>query len=139
MKLSPKIKKKIKYCQWDRILEKHEGPENWRYKLKDVEFMDIRGHQVLLPIPREQHPNITILRCIEGDDGQSLTIFLKDPTYVQKPDDEKFFAGFMAVCDKFPGEDFFLATLFHEWFIIEEPFKYAGMSEEEIIALRSGN
>jgi len=138
LKLSPKIKKKIKYCHWDRILEKHEGPESWQYELKYVEFMEISGHQVLLPISRERHPNITILRCIEGDDGQSLTIFLKDTTYVREPDDEKFSAGFMAVCDKFPDEDFFLAIVFHEWFIIDEPFRYAGMSEEEIIALRQG-
>jgi len=138
LKLSPKIKKKIEFCLWDRILEKHEGPENWHYELKDIKFMEICGHQVLLPISREQHPNITILRCIEGDNGQSLTIFLKDTTYLRDPEDEKFFAGFMAVCDKFPGENFFLATVFHEWFIIEDPFEYAGMSEKEIIALRSG-
>ncbi|MEM8806648.1 MAG: hypothetical protein AAGF01_11530 [Cyanobacteria bacterium P01_G01_bin.38] len=27
--------------------------------------------------------------------------------------------GYMAVCNKVAGEDFFLAVLYHEWFIIE--------------------
>jgi hypothetical protein len=126
-KLSRKLKEKIKLCHWDRIIEKHEGPEDWQYEIKrsDVEFMEISGHHVLLPVGKDQHPNITILRCIEGDGGQSLTIFLKDTTYIRDPDDEMFFAGFVAVCDKFPGEDFFIAILFHEWFIIEEPLKPA--------------
>jgi hypothetical protein len=30
-----------------------------------------------------------------------------------------FEAGFIAVCEKFPEEDFFVATLYHEWFIVD--------------------
>lgn len=26
---------------------------------------------------------------------------------------------FVAVCEKVPGEEFFIASLYHEWFIIE--------------------
>jgi hypothetical protein len=28
-------------------------------------------------------------------------------------------AGFMAVCDRVVDEEFFLAILYHEWFVIE--------------------
>ncbi len=56
-----------------------------------------------------------------GDQGQSLTIFLKDTTFVDDPEMEIFWGGFVAVCDKMPGETFYIAILYHEWFIIEPP------------------
>jgi hypothetical protein len=119
--LSPEVIERIKARRWDRIIEKHEGPETWAsvFRYAQLEFITVNGHQVLLPVDREQHPKITILRCLESRDGKSLTIFLKDLTYVTDPRDEKFYAGFVAVCDRFPGEDFFQAILYHEWFIIE--------------------
>jgi hypothetical protein len=121
--LSPESINKIKSVRWDRIIEKHEGPERWNSVLEyyDPEFMEIEGHPVLLPIERSHHLNITILRTIWSADGNSLTLFLKDTTF----DDDPFFSGYMAVCDRVKGEDFFLAILYHEWFIIEtaEVFK----------------
>jgi hypothetical protein len=79
--------------------------------------MTIEGHAVLLPVERSQHANITIIRTIWSADGQSLTLFLKDTTHY----DDKFSSGFLAVCDKIPGETFFLAVVYHEWFITEQP------------------
>jgi len=122
--LSPQTIEKIKSYQWDRIIEKHEGPEDWDSVLEfyNPEFMEVNGYHVLLPVARERHPNITILRCIVGDNGQALTLFLKDTTYVHDDTPEwevMFMAGFVAICDKVPGEDFFIAILYHEWFIIE--------------------
>ncbi|BAZ27240.1 hypothetical protein NIES4073_81570 [Kalymmatonema gypsitolerans NIES-4073] len=101
----------------DRIIEKHEGPENWDSVLKyyEPEFMMIEGRSVLLPVEKSHHSNITILRSIWSANGKSLTVFLKDTTY----DDDPFFSGYMAVCDKVAGDNFFLATLYHEWFVIE--------------------
>lgn len=107
----------IKTVRWDRIIEKHEGPENWASVLEwyDPEFMMIEGHAVLLPVERSHHDNITILRTIWSADGNSLTLFLKDTTY----GDDWFMSGYMAVCDRLPNQDFYLAILYHEWFIIE--------------------
>lgn len=107
----------IKSVRWDRIIEKHEGPEDWESVLEwyDPEFMMIDGRPVLLPIDRTRHEQITILRTIWSDDGNSLTLFLKDTTY----GDEWYASGFMAVCDRPSGENFYLAILYHEWFIIE--------------------
>ena len=71
--------------RWDRIIEKHEGPEDWKYLLKDdyVDFLRVAGFDVLLPIDKEKHANITIDRCIASDDGKTLTIFLQDTTTKQ--------------------------------------------------------
>jgi hypothetical protein len=76
--------------------------------------MMIDGYPVLLPIERSHHPNITILRTIWSSDSHSLTLFLKDTTY-----DDPSMSGYLAVCDKAAGEMFFLAVVYHEWFIIE--------------------
>jgi hypothetical protein len=120
--LSPQVIDKIKSYRWDRIIEKHEGPENWDSVLKydNPEFMVVNGYNVLLPVGQDHHPNIIILRCIIGDNGRTLTLFLKDTTYVDNPDEEILRAGFVAICDKVPGEEFYVAILYHEWFIIPQ-------------------
>ncbi|HWE60857.1 MAG TPA: hypothetical protein VHB98_04025 [Chloroflexota bacterium] len=120
--LTPETLEKVKTWRWDRIIEKHEGPWGWDMVMAyyDVEFLRVEGRDVLLPVDKDQHKNITILRCIVGDDGESLTIFLKDTTHVEQPDDEQFFSGFVAVCDRMPGEDFYVTILYHEWFIIDK-------------------
>ncbi|MBW4551510.1 MAG: hypothetical protein KME35_10420 [Aphanocapsa sp. GSE-SYN-MK-11-07L] len=107
----------MKTIRWDRIIEKHEGPEDWGsvFRYHEPEFMMIDDHSVLLPIEQSRHPNITILRTIWSADGQSLTLFFKDTTY----EDDPFMSGYLAVCDKVPGEEFFLTVVYHEWFIIE--------------------
>ena len=112
---------KIRAFQWDRIIEKHEGPESWASVLDiyDPEFLTIAGLPVLLPIEQKRHPNITILRSIVSRDADSLTVFLKDTTHYPDLEDELFWTGRMAVCDRVPGENFFLAIVFHEWFVID--------------------
>ncbi|WP_416670121.1 hypothetical protein [Egbenema bharatensis] len=75
----------------------------------------VEGHPVLLPVDKSHHPNITILRSIFSHDGNSLTLFLQDTTYGT----EWYESGYVAVCDKVAGERFFLAILYHEWFVIE--------------------
>ncbi|MGF1515463.1 MAG: hypothetical protein ACFB5Z_17425 [Elainellaceae cyanobacterium] len=76
----------------------------------------VEGRAVLLPVERSHHENVTVLRAIWSADGQSLTLFLKDTTY----GNEWYDSGFLAVCDKLVGEEFYVATLYHEWFIIEQ-------------------
>ena len=109
--------------RWDRIIEKHEGPESWASVLRfhNPEFLEVMGHWVLLPINCSHHTQITVLRATPSADGQSLTLFLKDTTFVHEPAEEWFGAGFLAVCDRVPGEEFYLAVVYHEWFIIEPP------------------
>jgi hypothetical protein len=117
--LSGAAQERIRRLRYDCILEKHEGPEKWADALEwdDPDFLDVNGHSVLLPVPASDHPNITVLRVIEGDQARSLTLFLKNTTRVPDPRQEAFFAGFLAVCDKLEGEDFFVAIVYHEWFL----------------------
>jgi hypothetical protein len=119
--LSPATRERLNAWRWDRIIEKHEGPEDWGGTLRytDAEFIDVDGRAVLLPLDAEQRPNVTILRTIVSEDQRTLTIFLKDTTYVENPRDEFFMAGFVAICDKFPDEEFYVAIVYHEWFIVE--------------------
>jgi hypothetical protein len=116
--LSAAVVDRIKQLRYDRIIEKHEGPEEGAWALEEgPEFLSADGRLVLLPVPATNHPNITVLRCIVGDGGDTLTLFLKDTTYVPDGSREALFAGFLAVCDRLPGEEFFVALVYHEWFM----------------------
>jgi len=116
--LSPETRQEVAKRRFDRIIEKHEGPWSWEYWLRDdkVEFLRVGDFDILLPIEKEDHKNITTLRCVVGDNGQVLTIFLKDTTY-----DSGIFAGRIVVCERIVDEQWYLATLYHEWFIIDDP------------------
>lgn len=124
--LSPETRRRIGQLRWDRIIEKHEGPWEWHYWLDNdsIEFLQIDDYDVLLPVEKENHANITIVRVIPSADGQTLTIFLTDTTWFEGMD-----AGFMAVCERVPGEDWYLALLYHEWFVIDAvPTQYQAAS-----------
>ena len=121
MKLSSlpsELLEKISNSRYDQIVEKHEGPWTWDSPLDVYEFMTTRGRDVLLPVDRERHANITVLRCIVSGDEQSLTVFLTDTTYA-----DDIFAGFVAVCDRFEDQDFYVAVLYHEWHVIENEWQ----------------
>ena len=81
--LSSEAIAKIKTVRWDRIIEKHEGPENWEAILRyyNPEFLMIEGRPVLLPIEQTHYANITILRTIFSAHGKSLTLFLEKPSF----------------------------------------------------------
>lgn len=128
---------RLKARRWDRIIEKHEGPTSWSWQLErrnyppdhliyqlepdydpvaeTPEFLEIGNQWVLLPIGRRHHPNLTILHHFLSQDGQKLVVYLKDTTFYDDP----FASGFVAICDRFAPEAFFVATLYHEWFIID--------------------
>ncbi len=112
----------IKVLRFDRIVEKHEGPEDWsaEFEYGEPEFINVEGHPVLLPLDGKQRPNVKILRSIESRDGNTLTLFLQDTTFVRSEDerDAFFSAGFLAVCERMPGEDYFVAIVYHEWFMV---------------------
>jgi len=126
---------RLKARRWDRIIEKHEGPETWKWLLEHPEpghmiyqmmpeydpvaetpeFLETGNQWVLLPIGRRHHPNLTILHHFLSQDGHKLVIYLKDTTFYDDP----LSSGFVTICDRFAPEPFFVATLYHEWFIID--------------------
>ncbi len=133
--ISLETKNKISSIRWDRIIEKHEGPFTWKNELEpsdlpldlkrfypdfnpidDVaQFMEIGSYDVLLPIGRTHHPNITILKHFFSQDLEKMVIYLKDTTHYE----DSFDSGFVAICDLIKPENFYLATLYHEWFIVD--------------------
>ncbi len=117
--LPPEVLEQIRRYRYDRIVQKHEGPERWEAVLEfyEPELLTLAGRDVLLPVPRESHPSITLLRAIVSDDGAVLTLFLRDTSRGQ----EWYDSGFLAICERFPGQDFYLATVYHEWFVFDNP------------------
>ena len=100
--------------RFDRIIEKHEGPFDWSWFLDDAEFLDVEGAPVLLPIQREHHTNIRLLRSVKSADQETLIVYLKDTTF----EEDSLFAGRLAVCERFPGAEFYVAMAYHEWFAV---------------------
>jgi hypothetical protein len=88
--LPSEVIESIKLLRYDRILEKHEGPERWESVLEfyDPEIIHIDGRNILLPVGREQHPNITVLRTIVSQDERTLTLFLKDTSLTRDRDNK---------------------------------------------------
>ena len=119
--LSSKSLNRIKLYKYDSIIEKHEGPMHWESILEygSPDFLEIDNKSILLPLESKHLQNITVLRTIIDKDERVITIFLKDTTYVERPEEE-FFSGFLAICERVPNEEFYIAILYHEWFIIEE-------------------
>ena len=123
--LSPRVRDRILSCRYDWFVEKHEGPLDWKWNLesKDSEFPSadfllVAGQNVLLPMGSDHHENVTPLRWFFSEDREHLVVYLKDTTFVDQPDDEFFGAGFVAICERFPEEVFYLATMYHEWFMV---------------------
>jgi len=119
--LSTTVLDQIKTWRWDRIIEKHEGPERWRARSNTTIRSSSRSQVIQFSCrwTASITRTFTILRCIASEDHRTLTIFLKDTTYVTDPRDEYFAAGYVAVCERFPGQDFYVAILYHEWFMVE--------------------
>lgn len=122
--LPEETKQAIRSWRFDRIIEKHEGPERWDSFLTWVghDLIEAEGKYLLLPVEAKNHANITILRSYASPEGDSMTVFLKDTTLAEYygPGNEMFWAGFLAICERPPGvEDVFVARVYHEWFIVE--------------------
>ncbi len=116
--LTPELRSRVAKFRWDRFIEKHEGPEDWTYDLKDdfVEFMSIDGFDVLLPIDKLNHANVIIDRCLPSRDGETLTIFLHDRSYYED-NGMDMLAGRLAVCEKIPEQNWYIAIVYHECWI----------------------
>lgn len=132
--LSGEVLLRLKAIRWDRFIEKHEGPFSWADELRRIdpddiifkmnpdydpefdypEFLQVGKHWVLLPVGKGHHPNIQFLHHFLSEDQKKLVIYLKDTTYY----DDNFGSGFVAICDWF-DESFFVATFYHEWYIVD--------------------
>ena len=120
------VQARITAVAYDEIFEKHEGPFDYSdcVKYGRAELMQIEGRPVLLPVYEENIPHIEIIRSILSHDGNSMTIFLCDRTYSSDNDETGYdpasewsWSGHVAVCDRLPGTEIFVATVYHDWYI----------------------
>ena len=88
--LSPERRAWLLRARWDRIIEKHEGPEGWRWQLtydgpaeERPEFLTLDGYEVLLPVAVAEHPKISVLWILPSEEGRILTIYLKNMQWAE--------------------------------------------------------
>lgn len=126
--LSPERRAWLAAARWDRIIERHEGPEDWHWDLADadrlpaeerVEFLSLGGYDVLLPIPAAQHAKVSLLWLTPSADQQILTLYLKNMQWADwyPGSDAWTNVGFVAVCERAPEAEWFVAILYHDVFL----------------------
>jgi hypothetical protein len=115
--LTPEQIEKIKQVRYDYFLEKHEGPfrytEVFEWDYHYQEFMELGGYTVLLPIQKEQPPNITVQRVVPSADGRVLVIYYADTTW--------YHSDMVAICEQMPGEPYYIATFLHVRYPFDNP------------------
>jgi hypothetical protein len=116
---------------------KHEFWMAWRrFLVQDLsddeielaEFLNFNGFDVLLPVPRNHHPYIRLIRLIPSSDEKTLTIFLHDSFHQNWFNDQHGARyGFLAVADRYQklGCDFYLANYYHFSYLIDSDYEEA--------------
>ncbi len=127
--LSPERRAWLARARWDRIIEKHEGPWDWRWDVEHddppeerADFLTLGGYEVLLPVASAEHPKINALWILPSKDGRILTIYLKNMQWAEwyppRPGKTPWAeVGFLAVCERAPGANWYVAILYHEIFL----------------------
>jgi hypothetical protein len=124
--LSPARRAWLATCRYDSLIEKHEGPWRWGGYLLDsedhAEFLVLADYEVLLPVPADHNPYITVLHNVADVAGQFVTLWLKDlylasryPSYTEE--DAWGWAGHLAVCQWAPEVDWYVAVFYHEMYL----------------------
>ena len=77
--LRPETREILSTWRYDRIIEKHEGPESWKSYLSYEEpvELEIDGRRVLLPISWDEPGEIIVLRSYVSTDESSITLFFR--------------------------------------------------------------
>ncbi len=68
-----------------------------------------------------------IIEKHEGPQDWESVLRYSSPEFME--DDDPFFSGFLAVCDRLVGENFYLAVVYHEWFVIDNPLTAGAKTE----------
>ncbi len=80
-----------------------------------AEFIEVSGEWVLLPIERKRHAKLSVIHHFFSRDMAKLVLYLKDSNFGSSP----FDTGFIAICDLFLPEKFYVATFYHKWYMID--------------------
>jgi hypothetical protein len=83
---------------------------------QSVDFVAVRGMNVLLPLRGDDLELLEIQSLILSDDRESLILILKDGgSETGRPWDR------MALCERFPGEEWYIAVLYRDWTAAGDP------------------
>jgi hypothetical protein len=124
--LSPARRAWLATCRYDSLIEKHEGPWRWGGYLLDsedhAEFLVLADYEVLLPVPADHNPYITVLHSVADAAGQFVTLWLKDMYLASRyrgyrEEDAWGWAGHLAVGQRAPEADWYVAVFYHEMYL----------------------
>jgi hypothetical protein len=91
--LNPETVEKLKTRRYDRIVEKHEGPWDWKWQIEhgECEFLPVGNHFILLPVYLDQLPSLFRSRTVRQS-LQRAGFPLLPKHFLQKrlPDTESF-------------------------------------------------
>lgn len=93
-----------------------------------AEFLNFQGYNVLIPVPRNHHPDIQLIRLIPSLDQSTLTIFLHDSFHKEWFEDSwRARYGFLAVADRYVkfGCDFYVASYYHFCHLLNQDYQVA--------------
>ncbi len=81
-----------------------------------ADFLRIAGYDVLLPVEARRHPYIRAVRAMSTSEKDVLVLFLKDTSFAGDMglDSTDVWVAYLALCTRVPGDDAYVATIFHE-------------------------
>jgi len=84
--------------------------------LERADFLHVAGCDVLLPVEVRRHPYLSAVRAIFTPDRDMLVLFLKDTSFAAETglDAADVWVAYLALCTRVPGDDAYVATIFHE-------------------------
>ena len=133
--LTPEQLAKFSWWRCDQLYEKHESWGNWESDLQynSGQFVDIGGKAVLLPHLPEDPSKLLVDDYSLSDDQRVITIFLRDYTFVDDPDNpdrwDDMSSGYVAICYQPQGESFYVAVVYHSRYVVPGPMKGAPGSD----------
>lgn len=131
--LSPEQRQQLAAYALDTLREKHEG-WSWDIPLNYSAFFTFDGYEVLLPIAEEDRANVSLIWLAVGADGNVLTLYIEDTTtwneiqtnpayqdYREPAWMKPRYTDFIAICEKVPGQPYYITTLYHQGSVSREP------------------
>lgn len=127
--LSPEQIAKFLWWRCDQLYEKHESWGNWGSTLEyhSGQFVDIEGHPILLLHLPDDLSNLLIDDYALSADELVMTLFLRDYSFVDDPENlddwDTMSSGYVAICYRPEGEQFYAAVIYHARYIVPGPMK----------------
>lgn len=116
------------WMEWRHFVTLPTGQSSFSEATEDdlAEFLVFEGYEVLLPVYRNHHPFIKLIRLIPSSDHQTLTLFIHD-SFHQDWFQDSWGAryGFLAIADRYQkfGCDFYIANYYHFSYLIGADYK----------------